>query len=112
LVLLVASLVIFVPSLTLTIRRLHDTGRSGWWLLIALIPYLGGLILLVFMCLDGTPGPNNWGDRPGGNLPGHRPSGAPLIGVADELHKLEGLRAAGTISDEEFARQRGRLLPE
>ena len=112
LVLGVAYLIIFVPSFTLTVRRLHDTGRSGWWILISLIPYLGGLILLIFMCLDGTPGPNAWGNRPGGNVPGHSAAGAPLIGVADELHKLEALRAAGTISEEEFARQRRKLLPE
>jgi uncharacterized membrane protein YhaH (DUF805 family) len=110
-VLVVAYLIVLVPSITLTVRRLHDTGRSGWWLLISLIPYLGGLILLVFMCLDGTPGPNSWGNRPGGNVPGHTAPGAPLIGVADELHKLEALRVAGTISDEEFARQRQKLLP-
>ena len=64
----VAFLLLIVPSLTVGIRRLHDTDRSGWWLLLGLVPYIGGLILLIIFCLDGSPGPNRFGDRPGGNL--------------------------------------------
>ena len=71
LVLGVAALVLVIPSLTVGIRRLHDTDRSGWWLLVSLVPYLGGLILLIFFCLDGSPGPNRFGNRPGGNRPGY-----------------------------------------
>ena len=110
LLLLAFFVVTIVPSFTVAVRRLHDTDRSGWWLLIGLLPYLGGFILLIFYILDGTAGPNRYGDRPGGNVPGA--PAHPLIGVADELRKLEELRAAGTISDAEFARQRARLLPE
>ncbi|MEI9903428.1 MAG: DUF805 domain-containing protein [Asticcacaulis sp.] len=48
--------------------RLHDTDRSAWWLLIALIPLIGAIVLLVFMCLKGTSGPNKFGADPlGGN---------------------------------------------
>ena len=68
LVFLAGGIVLIVPTLTLSIRRLHDTNRSGFWLFISLIPYLGGLILFVFYILDGTPGQNRYGDRPGGNL--------------------------------------------
>ncbi len=54
----------FVPSLALSVRRLHDQDRSGWMLLLGLIPFFGGIILIVFMCLDGTRGPNSYGPDP------------------------------------------------
>jgi len=64
LVVCVAMLGLIIPSLAVSIRRLHDTDRSGWWLLIVLLPF-GGLILLVFHCLEGTPGPNKYGSVDG-----------------------------------------------
>ena len=51
------ALASFIVSLPLLIRRLHDTDRSGWWVLIALIPFVGWIVLLVFACLAGTPAP-------------------------------------------------------
>lgn len=59
-------LAILVPSIAVGIRRLHDTDRSGWWILIGLVPFVGGLILLVFYCLEGTRGPNQFGPDPKG----------------------------------------------
>lgn len=59
-----AALGFFLPSLAVAIRRLHDTSRSGWWLLIAIVPFIGGLILLYFMVQDSTPGTNQWGPNP------------------------------------------------
>jgi uncharacterized membrane protein YhaH (DUF805 family) len=56
----------FLPSLAVAIRRLHDTGRSGWWLFIALVPILGGLALFVFTVLDSQPGENAYGPNPKG----------------------------------------------
>ncbi|MEU3253632.1 DUF805 domain-containing protein [Streptomyces sp. NPDC006997] len=53
-----------VPSLSVGVRRLHDTGRSGWWLLIGAVPFVGGVVLLVFACLDGQPGVNKYGPNP------------------------------------------------
>jgi len=47
-----------------TIRRLHDTDRSGWNLLWGLIPLIGTIMLIVFYCTDGTPGPNRFGPDP------------------------------------------------
>lgn len=61
---LVFSLGLLVPSIAVTARRLHDTERSGWWILIAFVPVVGGIVLLVFMCLDGTGGPNKFGPDP------------------------------------------------
>lgn len=60
------GLAILLPSLAVTVRRLHDTGRSGWWSLIALVPFVGGLVLLIFTVLDGQPGTNKWGPNPKG----------------------------------------------
>jgi len=57
-------LVILIPSLAVQVRRFHDQDRSGWLVLLGLIPYIGGLILLVFMCLEGTHGPNRYGPDP------------------------------------------------
>jgi len=56
-------LVIIIPGVAVSIRRLHDTNKSGWLLLISLIPF-GGIILLVFYIQEGTPGPNDYGVAP------------------------------------------------
>jgi len=53
-----------LPGIGVTIRRLHDTGRTGWWILIAFVPIVGGIILLIFMVLDGNPGENKYGPDP------------------------------------------------
>ncbi len=58
-------LAIILPGLGVTVRRLHDTGKSGWWILINLVPF-GNLILLVFMIMDSTPGDNMFGPNPKG----------------------------------------------
>ena len=60
------ALGILVPSLAVTVRRLHDTSRTGWWILIAFIPLIGALVLLVFTVLDSTPGNNKYGPDPKG----------------------------------------------
>ncbi|MDE0938496.1 MAG: DUF805 domain-containing protein [Pirellulales bacterium] len=58
------TLVILLPSLAVAIRRLHDTGRSGWWILIALIPLVGTIVLIVFYVQDGDAGDNAYGTNP------------------------------------------------
>jgi uncharacterized membrane protein YhaH (DUF805 family) len=55
-------LVTFLPGLGVSVRRLHDTDRSGWWILIAFVPIIGGLVLLYFMVQPGTQGPNRFGN--------------------------------------------------
>lgn len=50
-----------IPIIAVTVRRLHDTGRSGWWLLLGFVPLVGGLILLFFYLQPSTPGPNAFG---------------------------------------------------
>lgn len=60
----VAVLAFLIPMFSASFRRLHDTGRSAWWLLIGLIPIVGAVVLLVFYVLPGTPGPNRYGPDP------------------------------------------------
>jgi uncharacterized membrane protein YhaH (DUF805 family) len=55
---------VIVPSIAVQVRRFHDQDKSGWFVLLALIPFLGGLAVLVFMCLEGTRGPNRFGPDP------------------------------------------------
>ncbi|HBZ82724.1 MULTISPECIES: DUF805 domain-containing protein [Brevibacillus] len=57
------SLAVLLPSLGVSVRRLHDVGKSGWWLLLGLIPLIGAIILLVFFCQD-SESDNNYGPNP------------------------------------------------
>jgi uncharacterized membrane protein YhaH (DUF805 family) len=66
----------FVPALAVTVRRLHDTDRSGWWVLLDLVPFIGALVLLVFTVLDSQPGANRFGPNPKGVLGAGTPSPA------------------------------------
>ena len=54
----------FIPSLAVAFRRLHDTDHSAWWLLLWLVPIVGWIVLLVFLCRDGTGGTNRFGHDP------------------------------------------------
>lgn len=60
----IISLVLFVPTLAVQVRRFHDLDKPGAFVLLNLIPYVGWAIVLVFMCLQGTDGPNRFGDDP------------------------------------------------
>lgn len=60
------ALGVLLPNLAVSVRRLHDTGRSGWWLLITLIPLVGFIVFIVFAALDGQPGDNEYGPNPWG----------------------------------------------
>ena len=58
------GLAVFIPGIAVSIRRLHDTDRSGWWILICLIPLIGAIWLLILFVLDGTAGQNQYGPDP------------------------------------------------
>ena len=60
---LIYVLAILLPSYAVTVRRLHDTDKSGWWLLLMFVPF-GNIILLIFCLIDSTPGPNQYGENP------------------------------------------------
>ena len=78
------SLAVLLPSLGVMVRRLHDTNRSGWWILLGLIPLVGGITLIVFTALEGTLGDNKYGpdpkaaERGGAVFPGGEP-GYPTV---------------------------------
>jgi uncharacterized membrane protein YhaH (DUF805 family) len=55
------ALAVFIPSIAVSVRRFHDQDKSGWMYLLTLIPYVGPVVLIVFMCIEGTKGPNRFG---------------------------------------------------
>ena len=59
-------LAVLIPALAVAVRRLHDTGRSGWWLLIGFVPIVGLVVLIVFLVLDSQTGENRYGPNPKG----------------------------------------------
>ena len=63
-VMIIYVLIVFIPSLAVTVRRLHDTGKSGCYILLNLIPYVGALIIFIFTVMDSEPGENKWGPNP------------------------------------------------
>lgn len=60
------ALLSFIPAMAISIRRLHDTGKSGWYYLLSVIPYIGWVVVLIFTVKDSEPMPNKWGPNPKG----------------------------------------------
>lgn len=58
------ALGVMIPGMAVSVRRLHDTGRSGWWLLITFVPVIGAIVFLYFMVLDSNPETNEYGPSP------------------------------------------------
>jgi uncharacterized membrane protein YhaH (DUF805 family) len=58
------SLAVLIPGIAVTVRRLHDIGRNGWWFFLALVPIIGTIVLIVFMVKDSQPGENQYGQNP------------------------------------------------
>ena len=63
------TLAMILPLIALAVRRLHDTGRSGWWILIGLVPLVGPIVLIVFYVTDSQPGTNEYGPNPKESAP-------------------------------------------
>lgn len=93
------SLVFWVMSWSLLVRRLHDSDRRGWWVLISFVPLLGALVLLVFAVQPGTPGPNRFGAPRAGEaetedvaVPRAKAAAQPVMSAEDdrkaEVHAL------------------------
>ncbi|HWL96745.1 MAG TPA: DUF805 domain-containing protein [Nocardioidaceae bacterium] len=72
----IVGLALILPHLAVIVRRLHDTDRSGWWILIGLIPVVGTIVLLVFMLIDSDPQTNRFGASP--KTVGPAPSAGPV----------------------------------
>ncbi|MDE2042188.1 MAG: DUF805 domain-containing protein [Alphaproteobacteria bacterium] len=62
----ILMLALIIPSIAVQVRRFHDQNRSGWFVLLGFVPYIGGLVVLIFMLLEGTKGPNRFGEDPKG----------------------------------------------
>lgn len=75
------TLAVLLPSLAVLARRLHDTGRSAWWILIGLIPFIGAFILFIFAVLDSEPGQNKYGPNPKGESVAQKGSNPIIIVV-------------------------------
>jgi uncharacterized membrane protein YhaH (DUF805 family) len=130
----IAILAHLMPLWSVTVRRLHDIDRSGWWMLIGLVPLIGTIVQIVFACTPSTPGANRFGLEVGqqlreqvarGNpfaippqasarssparLTGEPPA-PPTASPLDQLERLAALRAAGAIDDDEYQQLKKRVL--
>lgn len=114
-------LALFIPNLALIARRLHDTGRSAWWLLLYPMTIIGWFIVMGLCCLKGTPGDNAYGPNPAeegsdGNSPAQkRTAAAPTAKAVShdylaELEKLADLKAKGILSEEEFQQRKSQIM--
>lgn len=110
------NVVHLIPTLAMTVRRLHDTDRSGWWLLLSVAPLIGQVVLLVFMCQASTAGTSRFG-YPNTGQPleaAQRPvmagSGASSASTIDRIEQLAALRASGTIDEAEFQRLKAEVM--
>ena len=104
-----------VPGLAAGVRRLHDTDRSGWLLLIGLIPLVGPIVLVVWFCQTGTSGANQFGPDPLASLAdapvrGGRPITATARDVVAEVERLAGLRASGALTEAEFTTLKAQVV--
>lgn len=101
------ALGLLLPSISVVVRRLHDTDRSGWWYWLALLPLVGVIILLVWFCQAGTEGENQYG----GNPLDHAGEDDTFYQRAlstdlDRLERLAELHAKGALTKEEFESQK------
>lgn len=78
LALLLYSLAIIIPGVAVAVRRLHDIDMSGWWLLLGLVPAIGGIALFVLTLLDSNPGENRYGPNPKNFSLEHQMNDTPL----------------------------------
>ena len=60
------GIAVLIPGIAVTVRRLHDVGKKGWWIFIVLVPLIGWVLMLVFLFTDSQPGDNQYGPNPKG----------------------------------------------
>lgn len=85
------GIAVLIPGLAVTVRRLHDVGKNGWWIFIVFVPFIGWILMLTFLLTDSEPGDNQYGPNPkgvptGGDISISRPGKSPsfTIWVKDE----------------------------
>ena len=101
------ALAVLIPGLAVSARRLHDTNRSGWWILTGLVPILGWIALLIFYVEDSRPGANQYGPNPKGVQ-----ATQPTQTVDERLRQLELLRSRGTITLQEYEERRQDIISD
>lgn len=103
-----------IPSIAITVRRLHDIDKSGWWLLLLFVPFAGAIALLVFMCTPSTPGLTRFGAPTGQPQQPIRPQHNQHMvnGSLHSLEKLASLRASGAIDEEEYKQLKANILTQ
>ena len=101
------ALAVLIPGLAVSVRRLHDTNRSGWWILTGLVPILGWIALLIFYVEDSRPGANQYGPNPKGVQ-----ATQPTQTVDERLRQLELLRSRGTITLQEYEERRQDIISD
>jgi len=115
------QLAIIIPGWAVSVRRLHDTNRSGWTLLLNIIPLIGSLIVFIYLVTDSDPGLNEYGDNPKRDIyaspasttPPHPiPSTTKASNITDELERLSTLHERGQITDYEFQQAKNKLLDD
>ncbi|NLR98877.1 DUF805 domain-containing protein [Rhizobium sp. P38BS-XIX] len=105
-------LVHFLPYISVLVRRLHDIDRSGWWYWLGLVPIIGIIVLIVFLCTRSMVGPNRFGP-PAVSLPDANSAGGGAgssQAKVEQLEKLASLRASGAIDEAEFQKMKSDLL--
>jgi len=98
----------YIPSLAIIVRRLHDTDKNGWFVLLCLIPLIGIIAFIVFGSTASTPGANRFGAPADGNSAVALATGSKV----ERIEKLAGLRASGALSDTEFQKIKADILAD
>ncbi|WP_298158337.1 DUF805 domain-containing protein [Brevundimonas sp.] len=111
----VTVLGLILPSLAVQVRRLHDTGRSGWWVLIVLVPLVGAILLIVWFCQEGKSEDNPYGvvsSGPNSSEPLFKFSASNGARTSDleRLEKLHALHSSGALTEDEFAAEKAKIL--
>ena len=119
---LIVSLAFFVPVIAAGSRRLHDIGKSGWWQLLFIIPIIGWILLIVWMCTDSEKEKNFYGSNPkigdANNLDENvnkstQPNKNEMINagsISDKIKELNNLKEQGLISEDDFQQKKKSLL--
>ncbi|MBM0204559.1 DUF805 domain-containing protein [Micromonospora sp. STR1s_5] len=110
----VAALSTLLPGITISVRRLHDIDRSGWYVLLGFAPVVGIVLMVVLGCIPGTPGPNRFGRNPLGDKVRPWPTRTSPVerDVVTEIERLANLKANGSLSESEYAALKARALQQ
>ena len=106
------SLILFLPSLAVTVRRLHDINKSGWWVLFIFVPIIGFILLLIYLCTNSKED-NKYGVNPKSLVNENQKdnsSSESSNNVIEQLEKLSKLKDDGILSQEEFDTQKQQIL--